>query len=299
MLEIPDPDLSFGGAKREADGLYVNGVVAPAALPAREITFAEIASEVQKRGIAVTLPEVARWTPELRTAVCDWLRGGGEKATIPSDLALYVSRRTTHALVDVNKEQAPAPKVTPPPVATTYSPKEDVKPPNVPLIATANKGAGINPDMQKIIEVIFAADAFKDYADLEGNLEIGEDRGDYRTLMLHLDKAEQRARRAHRLYLGAKIELAGWEQDSKKVMGAMRQDALTELEEEKKTGDLKKRIANADVDAKMSEIFADEYAAQAMTLAKLRCTTEHLERIAELWKGRCHTLGTMLSNLRK
>ena len=33
----------------------------------------------------------------------------------------------------------------------------------------------------------------------------------YKTLAEHLDKGEKRARRAHALYLGAKLELAKWE----------------------------------------------------------------------------------------
>jgi hypothetical protein len=268
--------------------------------------FAEIASEVQKRGIAVTLPEVARWAPELRTAVCDWLRGGGEKATIPSDLALYVSRRTTHAIVDVNKEQAPAPKVALPPVATTYSrgqaeykPKEDVKPPNVPLIVTANKGPGINPDMARIIETIFAADAFKDYEDLEKNLEVGEERGDAGSLRMHLDKAEQRARRAHRLYLGAKLELARWEIRSRQVVSVMREKATEELEGEKAAGDRKKMITNADVEAKMAERFPDEWEAQELMRVKMKCLVEDMEHQTRRWDSKCVDLRTMLETLRR
>jgi hypothetical protein len=49
----------------------------------------------------------------------------------------------------------------------------------------------------------------------------------------------------------------------------------------------------------MADMFPDEWAAQELTRVKLKGTVEHLERLADLWKGRCHSLGTMLSNLRK
>ena len=168
-----------------------------------------------------------------------------------------------------------------------------------PLYATSNAGEGIQPDLVRITQTIYAVDAFKDYDDLEKNLEVGEERGDYKTLTEHLDKAERRARRAHALYLGAKLELVKWELDQKRVQGAMRASAKEELEEEKLAGEKKKQITNADVEDKMVEKFPDEMAHHALTAAKLKGTVDHLEVLAGLWKTKCFSLGTLLTTLRK
>jgi hypothetical protein len=168
-----------------------------------------------------------------------------------------------------------------------------------PLFASANKGPGVHADFERIVETIYQVDAFKDYEELESSLEVGEQRGDYRTLTEHLDKAERRARRAHALYLGAKLELARWELDSEVVMAGMRKQASEALEEEKQRGERKKMITNDDVRSRMGELFPDEWRHQELKRVKLKGTVEHLERLADLWKTKCFSLSTMLSNLRK
>jgi hypothetical protein len=168
-----------------------------------------------------------------------------------------------------------------------------------PLFASANKGPGVHADFERIVETIYQVDAFKDYAELEQSLEVGDQRGDYRTLTEHLDKAERRARRAHALYLGAKLELARWELDSEVTLAGMRKQASEALEEEKQRGERKKMITNDDVRSRMGEMFPDEWRHQELKRVKLKGTVEHLERLAELWKVKCFSLGTMLSNLRK
>jgi hypothetical protein len=176
---------------------------------------------------------------------------------------------------------------------------QSVRKSDPPLFATANKGSGINPDMERIVDFIYAADAFKDYEDLEKNLEVGEERGDYKTLQTHLDKAEGRARRAHLLFLGARLEQKKWELDSEAVLAGMRKSAVADLEKEKEVGDRTKRITNDDVDARMRELFPDEWRAQEIKRVKLKGTVDHLEWDAGLWKNKCFSLSTMLSNLRK
>jgi hypothetical protein len=172
--------------------------------------------------------------------------------------------------------------------------------PGVPLFASTNTGVtGIAPDVARIVEAVYAVDAWKDYEDLEATLEVGDQRGDYRTLMEYLDKAEKRARRAHALYLGAKLELVKWELDHDAVRGRMRQQATDALQREKDAGDRAKRITEADVDAQVADMFGDEVRGQAIQRAKLKGTVDHLERLADLWKTKCYSLATMLSNLRK
>lgn len=168
-----------------------------------------------------------------------------------------------------------------------------------PLYQSANLGDGVRPDFDRIVETIYAADVFADYDDLERNLEVGEQRGDYGTLREHLDKAEQRARRAHRLYLGAKIELVRWEVDAKRVMGALRQKAREALEEEKADGTRKKAITIQDVEDWISENHPDEWAAQEVRRAKIKGTVDDLEHLNGAWVRKCSDLRTLIETLRK
>jgi len=168
-----------------------------------------------------------------------------------------------------------------------------------PLFASAQGGSGINADFARIIETTYAADAFRDYDDLEKNLEVGEDRADYATLREHLDKAEVRARRAHRLFIGSKLERVKWELDSRKVMAGMRVEATTALQGEKDAGDRTKRITNDDVESKMAELFPDEVEAQELTRVKLKGVEESLEHLVRRWDSKCGSLRTLLETLRK
>lgn len=314
-LEIPPPDFVQPDVAPapKVGGSQVGG--AP--------DFAQLAGSLSAVGIKVTLVDLSAWSADQRAGAWSWVHEDeGAPDAIPEWLALFVGRQMrAPTSVDAPTENkiglfidrqiraqasvgAPAPTI---PIAIPPKPQDtDLHPPPMhideprqPLFATAHRGAGITPDFQRIVETVFAADSLRDYTDLEQNLQVGEERGDYRTLMTHLDKAEDRARRAHRLYLGAKIELESWEQDANKVTAVMRGEASATLEAEKAAGERKKAITNPDVEAKMSEMFADEYAGQALTRARLKGTVEHLEWLAGLWKGRCHSLGTMLANLRK
>lgn len=166
-----------------------------------------------------------------------------------------------------------------------------------PLFATGHTPDGeVRPDYARIVETVYAADAFRDYDDLERHLEVGEGRGDHATLREHLDKAEARARRAHRIYLGAKIEQVRWENAQKKVSAAMRAKAREALEgDEART----KRITNDDVDAKVVEMFPDEAAHQEEARAKLKGVVESMEHLVSRWNSKCGDLRTLLETLRK
>lgn len=168
-----------------------------------------------------------------------------------------------------------------------------------PLYATAQGISGISPDFARIVEAVYAVDAWKDYEDIEKNLEVGEARGDYASLREYLDKAEVRARRAHRLYLGAKLEKAKWELDSAKVVSAMRKAATDELQLEKESGDRTKRITNDDVEAKMAEKFPDEVAAQEIARVKLSGVVDDMEHMTRRCDAKCSDLKTLLETLRK
>lgn len=174
---------------------------------------------------------------------------------------------------------------------------ERPKPP--PLLVNANRGPGLTEEFLAVVETVFTIDALKDYKDLEENLAIGEQRADYQTVLRCLDEAETKARKAHKLYLGSKLELQNWQLDIEPVEAAMRQRSLDELEAEKELGERKKQITEADVKGRTQFNFPEEYKHQQQNRVKIEGTVKHLERLSELWMQRCKTLGTMLSTLRK
>lgn len=183
--------------------------------------------------------------------------------------------------------------------AGTRVPLPSLKKEPPPLFASANLGDGIHPDFQRIIETTFAADAFRDYDDLERNLEVGDQRGDYAALREHLDKAEARARRAHKLYLGSKLELVKWEADSRGVNAAMRDEARQELEAEKLAGERKKVISKEDVEDRIADKYADEWKAQEVRRSKMKLVVEDLEHLTRRWDAKAVDLRTLLETLRK
>jgi hypothetical protein len=210
--------------------------------------------------VDVALPVIAKWSPELRN----------------------------------DAEQALAGKILPPDwLMLAGTPK------SVPLFASANKGPGITPDFERIVEAVYQVDAWREYEDLEANLEIGDERGDYGTVAKHLDGAEKRARRAHALYLSAKLELLRFETECQKVQAGMRQKATEVLSDEKEDGGRRKQITDADVRAKMAEMYPDEFVHVEERLAKLKGAVAHMERLADLHRNRCFSASTLLSTLRK
>jgi hypothetical protein len=302
-----------------ADGLFTQypphpgGAVLPMATsPVEDLSILQ--RGLLQGGVSVSLLTVGKWTPEEREMARKWVVDGRgwEPATRPPFLAEYAA--ITRALGGVKVEppesvkkalaEVPGPAI--PPDAQAHrtgslraeEKREEPKAPP-PLFATANKGPGITPDFARIIETVYAADAFKDYDDLERNLEVGEQRGDYLTLREHLDRAEQRARRAHKLYLGAKLERANWERDAEVTSAAMRNSAHEELEAEKKDGDRKKMITDADVTSRVAEMFPDEWRAQETTRHKLKGVESSIEHLVKMWDAKVFSLRTLLETLRK
>jgi len=258
-----------------------------------EMTFAAISEGLRQHlGIDVGLAEIAKWFPQERLDAQNAIRSKGSK--IEPWLAGRMKKKFETAVSLSVKTAAPGA------LKAALDKLPDGKiPEGPPLFASANKGPGITPDFERIVETVYAVDAWREFEDLERNIEIGDGRGDYATVREHLDGAERRARRAHALYLSAKLELLKFETECEKVTAAMRQKATDALQDEKRDGDRRKAITDADVRAKMAEMFPEEFGHQEIKLAKLKGAVAHLERIADLWKGRPYTASTILSTLRK
>lgn len=157
----------------------------------------------------------------------------------------------------------------------------------------------LSDDFEKIVERVFDVDVLPTYERLERELVIGEDRSDYNTLRKHLDRAEDNARLAHKLYISARVEQEKYDLDMKPIRAAMMEAANRELQREKADGQRSKAISKDDLEGYCVRHYADEWRTQELKSIKLRKTTEHMEQLASIWKGRCSRVETLLTTLRK
>lgn len=121
---------------------------------------------------------------------------------------------------------------------------------------------------------------------------------EFDSLQEAIDNAETNAREAHRLYVCAREQQEAFMIDAKIVEGAIRERAMGSLQAEKASGQRAKAITEADVEAKATTLFPEEWRELRMREVRARKMVEHLEHLAGLWKGRCFTLASMLSSRR-
>lgn len=153
------------------------------------------------------------------------------------------------------------------------------------------------PGFGRITERVFdMPDPDAEYAVLEKALMLGKLETD--SLASALDRAEDNARRAHRLYVAAKLDLERFTADAGLIEGAIRTEAAAELQREKDAGTRTKQITDADVTAKSAALFPDEWRDLAEKKVAAKLAVEHLERFADLWVSRCRSLGGLLASRR-
>ncbi len=156
----------------------------------------------------------------------------------------------------------------------------------------------LSTDFEKIVENVYEVDAWADYERVKRHFVVGEERGDRGTLQAHLDRAEDNARIAHRLFLSAKLERQRFEIEYATIRSPMWTAATRELQREKEQGLRSKQITDADVSHQVAAQFPDEWKSGETRMAKVKGTEAHLEEMADLAKSRCRSLQTMLQTAR-
>lgn len=155
----------------------------------------------------------------------------------------------------------------------------------------------LNDGFRRIEERVFdLPNPDAEYESLEGALSVGS--RDTDDLARALDEAEDCARRAHRLYANAKLDLARFQADAEVIEGAIRTEAAAELQRERDSGLRTKQITDADVTAKAAALFPDEWRDLAARKVRAKLAVEHMERFADLWVSRCRSLGGLLASRR-
>lgn len=149
-----------------------------------------------------------------------------------------------------------------------------------------------SPGLDRIVEKTFDLNIDAEYDSLEGQLVIN-DALTPQTIRTALNKAEDNARRAHQIYVAAKVEVDLFEIEASKVEAAMRESVIKEMSADKAVKIRLKQISEADVQARMALSFPDEYVAIVSRRSRAKQTVEHLKRLSDLWVIRCRTLNSL------
>jgi hypothetical protein len=93
-------------------------------------------------------------------------------------------------------------------------------------------------------------------------------------------------REAHRLYITARLDMERFDVDYDQIVGSMREEAARSLQREKDSGVRSKAITEADVTARVSDLFPDEVLTASERKLQTRKTVEHLKHLVEVFKAR-------------
>jgi hypothetical protein len=153
------------------------------------------------------------------------------------------------------------------------------------------------PGFDRITTSIFTLpDPSAEYEALEAALKVGTQ--EFTRIADAMDNAEDNARRAHRLYVNARLDAERFNIDADVIEAAMRTPALHALEADKLAGVRTKQITDTDVASKIAALFPDEHRDLAERRIKSRKMVEHLETFAQLWRSRCYSISKMLESKR-
>ena len=159
----------------------------------------------------------------------------------------------------------------------------------LPFTALPSMAGGYGSVQERVFTL---PDPDGEYAELESRLMLGS--REFDSVSSALDQAEDNARRAHKLYVNARLAFEQFTIDADLVDSAMWGQAQGELQKEKDAGTRSKAITEADVKHKCLVLFPDEYRDLQMRRVSGRKMLEHLERFADLWKTRCFSLAKQL-----
>lgn len=158
-------------------------------------------------------------------------------------------------------------------------------------------GPRLTPGYERIQERVFdLPDPESEYAELQAGLQVGNQQFD--SIYGALDRAEDNARRAHRLYICARVDAERFALDADVTEGSLWAAASADLQRDKDNGARTKQITDADVRARIATMFPEQWSELQQRRIKARKTIEHLERFADLAKTRCFSLANMLATKR-
>ncbi len=158
----------------------------------------------------------------------------------------------------------------------------------------------MGPGYDRIVTHLFQLDdPMKVYEEVRESLRMGRaSAASYGQLVDALDEAEEAAMRAMDLLVNTKDAHDGFEIDAKIILGGMRAQASSILEDQKAKGLLKKTITNDDVEAVMAANHPDEWQDLERKRGRAKRTIDLLTALHEAARERAKDLRAMVSKFR-
>ena len=249
-----------------------------------------------------TLPEPVQATTEPSTANQEPARADPEPTPVKAEPER--PRRTRRSQTG---DRSPVAAPTEPAPAPTHVPDEPEPAKDDPVAESAYRrqqreaaarridALVLGDEYNRIIETVFLDHPWPVFEELVKHLQM-EVPAHARTrteVYDELDRAEDRARQAHQLYITAKENVRRFEADAVVAAVDMRDQATAALQREKTGGQRSKQITDADVESRIAALFPDEWHKLETQRSRARLMVEHMGRLAEQWKERARDLRSM------
>lgn len=164
-----------------------------------------------------------------------------------------------------------------------------------------DKLRSLAPAYDRIVTRMVPEDPEGDYEELERKLRLRTSpahRAEASEIQDALDEAASNAWRAHKLHIGARLAHEVCEADAKVKLAPMRDAATLALQDEKLKGVRSKQITDGDVEAKMAELYPDEWRSISVDRLRSRKAVDKFEEFARLWGSRAQALQAELMTSR-
>ena len=158
-------------------------------------------------------------------------------------------------------------------------------------------GAGYDAIVTKLFDL---PDPDEVYESVILSLQLADraSRLDYGSCVDALDKAQEMARQAFQLSINARVAQERLEINAQVILGAMREQAVAQLQQEKEDGKRAKQITDKDVEAVMAAKYPDEYTELELRRLKARKMVEAMSDLHERAAARARNLDTMTQGAR-
>lgn len=154
----------------------------------------------------------------------------------------------------------------------------------------------------RIVDALFdLPDPMEEYLAIKASLSFGGRASSlsYGNLVDALDDAQSIAERASRLLASAKVTHDAFHLDAEVIRGALREQAVDDLQRQKAEGKRSKAITNDDITAVMAAAFPDEYRDLELRAGKARRTVAAIEQLYDRACARAGDLRAMVQRTRE
>lgn len=168
------------------------------------------------------------------------------------------------------------------------------EPPRLPFSSYPHPSEQLAALIDTTIDQAEGLDLVKEFEELAAELEI-KDALTPQVVRAHINRVENNASRAHRLFILTKAQLETYRIHAETALGAMRDVARAKLEQLKARKEMTKQVTEQDVADMAAVTYPDEWSNINDRLKRGKLTLERLERFADLWQRRSFSLSELNS----